>query len=103
MTLDDIAADPNAVKTLTREQAFSLHASALSIAWLLTNAMLGEPKPEEPSDVALTTEQAALVLGISPSTLRHGASSTHRGLRIQNGTRKIAWSRLKIEKFMKRR
>jgi len=66
--------------------------------------LLGEPSIEaDAGDVTLTTDAAAALLGISTSTLRHGASTTYKGLRIENGTRKLGWSKRRLERFMKRR
>ena len=99
-TLDALADQPDLARSVPRE---TLMKAMMACAV----ALMGEPAPavamSEALDDTMTSDEAARLLGVSVSTLRHGASQQYRGLRVQNGTRKLCWSRDRIAKFMRRR
>jgi hypothetical protein len=101
-TLDELAARPERMRELSEETAFELHLKAQAVLSLCA-LRLAKGRATPTLADALSTDEAARLLGVSASTLRHGARTTYRGLRIENGTRRLAWARDGIERFMKRR
>ncbi len=104
-TLAEIAADPTRIARLSGPvaAAFGAAFSGLATSCALRAVLdKGEPVATE-SLGTLGVEEAAAMLGIQPSTLRHRAKRTpYSELRIDNGTRRLRFSAAKIRAYLER-
>jgi hypothetical protein len=102
-TLAEIAAHPELVDQLSGSVAgvLALEASGLvqrlTIRAVTAPPRLGDGAPDELWD----TKTAARHLGMSLTSLHHRArQEPYRSLRVDNGTRRLCWSRRRIEAFL---
>src|SRR5262245_10449678 len=98
--LDELLAKPELARTLSKDEATQLHLQALAVAAACVMAVVNTPRFGE--DRTLSTKEAAAMLGVSTSTLRHNASTTYASLRVENGTKRLTFSSLAIARFLKR-
>lgn len=104
-TLAEIAAEPSKIARLSGPVAAAVGAA---FAGLATSCALravldrGEPVATE-SLGTLSVDEAATMLGIQPSTLRHRAKRLpYLDLRVDNGTRRLRFSAAKIRAYLER-
>lgn len=105
-SLDTLAANPALVRDLPPAQLAEVahavklldaHVSHAVLVATMTRPMLDE------RDEALTTEQAAVRLGVSPKTLQHRRHrAPYDALVIETGTRSVRWSAKRIAAFLAR-
>lgn len=104
-TLAEIAADPARISRLSGPvaAAFGAAFSGLATSCALRAVLdQGEPVAVE-SLGTLGLDEAAAMLGIQPSTLRHRAKrAPYAELRVDNGTRRLRFSAAKIRAYLER-
>jgi hypothetical protein len=84
---------------LAPDEAFQLQLQALSVASLCSAALVGS---RTAPDRAISIKEAAELLGVSVSTLRHGIHTTYKALVVDNGTRLTMFSSAAIRRFLAR-
>jgi len=99
-SLDAIAADPELVKAFPRARLFALILKAQVIQMICADAMVGDG--EAVPDEVLDARAAAEALGMSRGALYKLAYTTLKDLRVDNGTRNLRFSRLRIEEYLRR-
>lgn len=102
-TLSDVAAHPELADHLPGSTAGLLALEATALVLRLTvRAVVAPPRlAAEAQDQLLDTRRAAEMLGMRVITLHHKAhQDPWRGLRVDNGTRLLRWSRRRIEAFL---
>jgi hypothetical protein len=99
LTLDAIAADPDLVKGLPRARLFGLILKAQALQMICADAMVDD---DEPADEVLDVRAAAQALGMSRGSLYKLADTALKGLRVDNGTRNLRFSRARIDAYLRR-
>jgi hypothetical protein len=99
-TLAEIAANPALVDQLPGAVAGALGLEATGLVQRLMVRAVIAPPPVD-ADELLDARHAAQRLGMSPITLQHRAhQSPYRELRVDNGTRRLLFSRRRLEAFL---
>lgn len=104
-TLAEIAADPARIARLPGRVAAALGAAFSGLATSCAlRAALDQCEPIATESLGtLSVDEAAAMLGIQPSTLRHRAKRTpYAELRVDNGTRRLRFSAAKIRAYLER-
>lgn len=104
-TLAEIAADPARITRLPGPiaAAFGAAFSGLATSCALRAVLDQVPPVAAESLGTLSVDEAAAMLGIQPSTLRHRAKRTpYAELRVDNGTRRLRFSAAKIRAYLER-
>jgi len=98
--LDELLEKPELARTLSKDEAAHMQLKALAVAAACAIAVVNTPRFGE--ERTLSTKEAAAMLGVSTSTLRHNATTTYASLRVENGTKRLTFSSLAIARFLKR-
>lgn len=104
-TLAEVAADPAKIARLPGAVAAALGAAFAGLATSCAlRAALERSEPVAAESLGtLSVDEAAALLGIQPSTLRHRAKHPpYLDLRVDNGTRKLRFSGAKIRAYLER-
>lgn len=104
-TLAEIVADPAKIARLSGPVAASVGAAFSSLATSCAlRAVLDQGEPVSIESLGtLSLDEAAAMLGIQSSTLRHRAKRTpYAELRVDNGTRRLRFSAAKIRSYLER-
>lgn len=104
-TLAEIAADPAKIARLSGRVAAAVGAAFAGLATSCAmRAVLDQGEPVAVESLGtLGVDEAAAMLGIQPSTLRHRAKlAPYAELRVDNGTRRLRFSAGKIRAYLER-
>ncbi len=103
-TLDAIAGKPDLARELPRSALVDLAFRALRVQEALQVALVAAvpERARHEDDALLTVDEAAAMLGISKSTLEHGARTTYKGLRVEMPGRNLRFSRQRIQAWIRR-
>lgn len=99
ISLDQVAADADALRELPREALGELLERAAIVTARLQFAA-SAPAADGGGDDALDVNAAAALIGISPLTLSHHSRTRYANLRINTGTRNLRFSRRAIEAWI---
>jgi hypothetical protein len=99
-TLAEIAQNPERIDGLPLNVVAGLMTQLSALELRIAARVAMAPVVATPDhDQVLELAEAARRLGISPRTLQNRAQTTYKGLLVDNGTRRLAFSAAKIEDY----
>lgn len=99
-TLTEIAERPDLAATLKPEESRALYFQAVTVLGALGPVVCADPAVAE--DRVLSVTEASEILGVSESTLAHGARKTYKSLVVRQG-RRLGFSARRVQEFIRRK